>query len=276
MIATPSFDWRTRGASLAPARAFLPGRTRPPTSASPSPTSTRPKWARGARSPLAPSDPRDGIIGCTPRFKKSKRRVTSTRRTPDYPIASVFARRRIAARTSSRRRGGPRPIAWLRSRLSCNLRTSASEISTFARSPKPVLMPYASVPFATTFSSARARDGHDIVEVDGPAIDGAHGGPPRHPGSAINVFARDVSNKPYACPTVFAPWDVEETLGRDVPATSLELCALRGRRMAGLHRGSRVAARISRSPSAAREGLRRPLPDLRGGEIAPTPGGIRL
>src|SRR6266568_1267951 len=155
MIATPSFDCRIRGASFAPARAFPPERTRPPSSASPSPTRTRPKCARGARSPLAPSDPRDGITGWTPRFKKSKRRVTSTRRTPGYPLASVFARRRIAARTSSRRRGGPWPIAWLRSRLSCNVRTSASEIATLARSPKPVLMPYARVPFATTFSSAR-------------------------------------------------------------------------------------------------------------------------
>src|SRR5213594_487958 len=155
MIARPSLDWRTRGARFAFARALAPGRTCPPTSASPSPMSTRPKCARGARSPLAPNEPRDGITGWTPRFKKSRRRDTRIRRTPEYPIASVFARSRRAARTSSRRSGGPRPIAWLRSRLSCSALTSASEIATFASSPKPVLIPYAREPFATTFSRAR-------------------------------------------------------------------------------------------------------------------------
>src|SRR5881296_889202 len=155
MIARPSLDWRTSGARFAFARALSPGRTCPPTSASPSPMSTRPKCARGARSPLAPNEPRDGITGWTPRFKKSRRRDTRIRRTPEYPIASVFARSRRAARTSSRRSGGPRPIAWLRNRLSCSARTSASEIGTFASSPKPVLIPYAREPFATTISRAR-------------------------------------------------------------------------------------------------------------------------
>src|SRR5438128_826292 len=155
MIARPSLDWRTRGARFAFARALSPGRTCPPTSASPSPMSTRPRCARGARSPLAPSEPRDGITGWTPRFKKSRRRDTRIRRTPEYPIASVFARRRRAARTSSRRSGGPRPIAWLRNRLSCSARTSASEMATFASSPKPVLIPYAREPLATTVSRAR-------------------------------------------------------------------------------------------------------------------------
>src|SRR2546422_10673515 len=70
-------------------------------------------------------------------------------------MARVFARSKRAARTSSRRSGGPRPIAWLRSRLSCSARTSASEMATFASSPKPVLIPYARGPFATTFSRAR-------------------------------------------------------------------------------------------------------------------------
>src|SRR5947208_14454461 len=79
-----------------------------------------------------------------------------------------------------------------------------------------------------------------------------------------------------ARPAVRAMCHVEKTLGGDLPGAPLELCAVRGRRMAGLHGGCRFAARISLPPPAPREGLRRPLPDLRGGEIAPTPCGIRL
>src|SRR5207247_2201072 len=86
MIANPSLDCRTRGDRFALARAFSPGRICPSTSASPSPISTRPMWARGARSPLAPSEPRDGITGWTPRFRTSRRRVTRPRRTPPHPF----------------------------------------------------------------------------------------------------------------------------------------------------------------------------------------------
>src|SRR5207248_770090 len=37
---------------------------------------------------------------------------------------------------------------------------------------------------------ASAGDRHDVGEVEGPAVDRTHGGPPRHPAASINVFSR--------------------------------------------------------------------------------------
>ena len=106
--------------------------TRRRTRARPSPTSGSARCASGARSPLAPSDPRDGTTGCTPAFTIASSSSTVSRRTPDAPVASAFARSSIArARPRSgtarppRRRGfaagsaaaGPRPPArWPRRR----------------------------------------------------------------------------------------------------------------------------------------------------------------
>src|SRR5437867_10941055 len=127
---------------------------------------------------------------------------------------------------------------------------------------------------AHRFAVAGHRD--HVIEGEGPAIDRTHGGPARHPGSAINVFAPDVSDKPYGPSRGACDVSCREDARRGPSRSPLELCAVRGRRLAGLHGGSRFAARISLPPPAPREGLRRPLPDLRGGEIAPTPCGIRL
>src|SRR2546428_699713 len=57
MMARPSFDSRTSGATPARRNASFPVNVRPRYSARPSPTRTSPRWASGARSPLAPRDP---------------------------------------------------------------------------------------------------------------------------------------------------------------------------------------------------------------------------
>ena len=55
-----------RGTRLAPA---------PSCQASPSPMSTSPRCASGARSPLAPTDPRDGTTGCTRRLSSAMQQL---------------------------------------------------------------------------------------------------------------------------------------------------------------------------------------------------------
>ncbi len=63
--ARPSLAPSSIGCRLRRARARLPGTISPSTSASPSPIITSTACARGARSPLAPSEPWAGTTGCT-------------------------------------------------------------------------------------------------------------------------------------------------------------------------------------------------------------------
>ena len=78
MSARPSFGAERRPARARRARA----RRRPGTRArrrrrrvSPSPTSTSARCASGARSPLAPTEPRLGTSGCTPRVEQREQRL---------------------------------------------------------------------------------------------------------------------------------------------------------------------------------------------------------
>ena len=89
-------------------------------SASPSPTSTSARCASGARSPLAPTEPRDGTRGCTPALSSATSASSVSRRMPEKPFASTFARSAISARTTGAGSGSPTPAAWLRNRLSCS------------------------------------------------------------------------------------------------------------------------------------------------------------
>ena len=65
MSASPSFGASVAGGRPARASAAAPGSPRRSCQASPSPISTSARCASGARSPLAPTDPRDGTTGCT-------------------------------------------------------------------------------------------------------------------------------------------------------------------------------------------------------------------
>ena len=97
----PSFAWSRCGSSPARSSASPPGSRSPPNHASPSPTSGSARCASGARSPLAPTEPRDGTTGSTPRSRHSSSSSTSSGRAPERPFASAFARSSIAARTIS-------------------------------------------------------------------------------------------------------------------------------------------------------------------------------
>ena len=89
-----------------------------PSHASPSPTNTSAKWASGARSPEAPTEPWSGTIGVTSRSSNKSRDSTSSGRQPECPRASDAARNRIMARATSREARRPTPAACERSRLS--------------------------------------------------------------------------------------------------------------------------------------------------------------
>jgi hypothetical protein len=141
MRARPSFGPSATGERPAVRSASAPGRCTPSRFASPSPTSTREMWASGARSPLAPTEPREGTTGCTRAFSSAIRASSVLARTPEYPHASTFARSAIVARTARLESGSPTPAAWLRSRFNCRVLKASCGIRTSANEPKPVLMP---------------------------------------------------------------------------------------------------------------------------------------
>ena len=62
-------------------------------------------------------------------------------RQPLWPSASVFARSRSIARTTSRGNAGPTPAAWLIRRFSWSRAASAGGMNVVARSPNPVVTP---------------------------------------------------------------------------------------------------------------------------------------
>ena len=94
-----------------------PGRTSPSNVASPSPISTSPRWASGARSPDEPTDPLLGITGVTRFSSSASTSSTSPGRTPECPRRSEEASRNSIPRTISSGSGGPEPTACERSRL---------------------------------------------------------------------------------------------------------------------------------------------------------------
>ena len=98
--ARPSFAPSGTGARPARAqRLARPARGRPSTHAWPSPTSTSARCASGARSPLAPTEPRHGTHGWTPRLSASTSASSVSSRMPEKPRASTLARSAIIART---------------------------------------------------------------------------------------------------------------------------------------------------------------------------------
>ena len=98
--------------------------------------------------------------------------IVSTR-TPEYPFASVFARRSIAARTTSSGYGSPTPQAWLRSRRSWSSAACSGGIDSETNLPKPVLTPYVWSPTwdSRNARAAAARSRPRAPSVDGPTAD---------------------------------------------------------------------------------------------------------
>ena len=153
--ARPSFASSTTGSSPARRSASRPGSRSPRKNASPSPISTRARCARGARSPLAPTEPFSGTTGMTSRSSSATRRSSVLSRIPLYPPASTFARRSISARTACDGKGAPTPAACEWSRLRCNLRRSGRAMGTSASVPNPVFTPYVGTPLSAMRSTSR-------------------------------------------------------------------------------------------------------------------------
>ncbi|OQB49830.1 MAG: hypothetical protein BWX98_02653 [Candidatus Aminicenantes bacterium ADurb.Bin147] len=141
MRASPSLASSSRGSSPAESRASAAGQTVPSYSTSPSPIRARAMWARGARSPLAPTEPWEGMIGWSSRLRKSRSRWTTCSRTPLRPRAKLWARRRRMPRTTSAGNGPPTPMAWERIRFRWSSRTLSGSMRVFWNLPKPVLTP---------------------------------------------------------------------------------------------------------------------------------------
>ncbi len=127
-----------------PARAIAsaPVSVSPLYRAVPSPITTSMVWARGARSPLEPTEPCDGTSGCTPWLSMAMRVSTTSPRAPEYPQASAFALSSRIARTTSSGRSSPTPDACDSNRFRCRVAESSGEITTSANLPNPVVTPY--------------------------------------------------------------------------------------------------------------------------------------
>ncbi len=98
-------------------------------------------WARGTKSPLAPTDPWLGTTGITFWFTNSTRSRITSGRMPEWPFMRALALRIIMAFTTSPEKGSPTPQLWLRIRLRWSSATLSREMDVSANLPKPVLMP---------------------------------------------------------------------------------------------------------------------------------------
>ena len=139
--ARPSLAPSSIGWSSAASRASAPERTMPRYSALPSPMSTSARWLKGDRSPEAPTEPCEGITGCTPWLSMSTISWTTSGRMPEKPLTSALTRRSIMARETADESGLPTPAAWLMTRFRCSSATSPGEMRRSFMKPKPVVMP---------------------------------------------------------------------------------------------------------------------------------------
>ena len=139
--ARPSLVRSRMGSRRAVASARRAGTISSPSSTHPSPMRQSPTWARGARSPLAPSEPCSGTAGTRPSFSRAINASTSSTLTPENPMARVFARIAIIARTTSGSTNGPAPAEWLRKRERWSSRRSGVGMCVVASAPKPVVTP---------------------------------------------------------------------------------------------------------------------------------------
>ena len=90
MSESPSFACSRTGVRPAAASASAPGIRAPSRNASPSPTSGSARWASGARSPLAPTDPRAGHVRDDPGVEDGEQQLDGL-----DPCARVSLRDRV-------------------------------------------------------------------------------------------------------------------------------------------------------------------------------------
>ncbi len=157
--ASPSLAASCSGRRPARSSPCAAGMRTPPWNTSPSPISGRHRWASGARSPDAPTDPWQGMTGSTSRLWNSSSASTTSSRAPEKPRARLAALSSSTRRTTRGDSGSPTPTACERSRLSCSRSRSAAGMRVVASLPKPVLTPYtgASPSAARRTTSALAR-----------------------------------------------------------------------------------------------------------------------
>src|ERR1019366_1276079 len=103
--------------------------------------------------PEPPPEPLPGITGSRSRASSSSSRAGSSARTPEYPAASVLARSRRIARTTSSSRGTPIPAACERTIAPCSVVRSASPTGVSASAPNPVFTPYTGPPPLSAFTT---------------------------------------------------------------------------------------------------------------------------
>ena len=139
--ARPSLALSSSGSSPAERRTSPAGLGSPSTSSSPRPTSGSARFASGARSPDAPSEPCSGTTGIRSRFSISTIRSTTSARTPECPSASTCARSSSIARASSRESGGPTAVACERTIPSWSASAWSGSMRWFASEPNPVVTP---------------------------------------------------------------------------------------------------------------------------------------
>ena len=124
----------------------------------PSPIMTAVRWASGARSPEAPTEPCAGTAGVTPAASIRSSTSTMAHCTPEAPRPRLSSFRHIMSRTTGSGRSGPTPALWERIRLRCSRSVCWGEIRVPASLPKPVLTPYtAASPAAARSTTAAAR-----------------------------------------------------------------------------------------------------------------------
>ena len=140
--ARPSFGPRTSGASPASRSTAAAGRRIPSTTNSPSPISAAVRWASGARSPEAPTEPCAGMQGTSPARTTASSASTTSSRTPECPRARLAALSAITSRTTGADSGTPTPTQWERIRFCCSVASSAAGMCVLASLPKPVFTPY--------------------------------------------------------------------------------------------------------------------------------------
>ena len=152
--ARPSFSRSSSGRRRTAASACAPVTFLPSAAnISPRPISGSAMWLSGARSPLAPTEPCEGITGAKPALNSASACCSSSRRTPEKPSARLWMRGAKASRLVATGSGSPTPVAWLSSRLVCSVASWSSAMRTPASFPKPVLMPYIVRPVATASST---------------------------------------------------------------------------------------------------------------------------
>ena len=146
MRASPSLGPSSRGSRPARRNPSAAVAMRPSTRTCPHPSRGRARWASGARSPLAPTEPRLGTTGSTPAPRRAIRASTTRGRTPECPRARVLARSSSMPRTASSSSASPSPAQWLRISRLCSSTIRSSAMRTPARSPNPVFTPYTASP----------------------------------------------------------------------------------------------------------------------------------